>query len=54
MVERDDLVLTLLQPGKGVIEDFQLFVPVTELEGIGVIPGQERGFDGRPWGGWRR
>ena len=38
----------------GTIQNCQLFVPVTELEGIGVIPGQERGFDGRPWGGWRR
>ncbi len=54
MVEFDDLALTLLQPGKGVIEDFQLFVPVAEVKGIGIITGQERWLDGRLCVGRRR
>ena len=54
MVERDDLALTLLQPRNGTIKDLQLFVPVAEVEGIGIITGQECWLDGRLCGGWRR
>jgi hypothetical protein len=54
MVERDDLALTLLQLGKGAIEDFLLFVPVAEVEGIGIVTPQKRCVNGRLHGDRRR
>jgi hypothetical protein len=46
MVKRDDLPVTLPQAGKGASEDFPLFVPVTEVERIGLITCQERWLNG--------
>jgi hypothetical protein len=54
MVKHDDLSVTFPQAGKGVIEDFQLFVPVAEVEGIGIITRQELWLNGRLCVGRRR